>query len=36
MTEALADLNNFNRKGTLLGLGDIDMLQVCDGSRQYQ
>ncbi|WP_185045803.1 hypothetical protein [Pseudomonas brassicacearum] len=36
MAEALADLNNFNRKGALLGLGDIDMLQVCDGSRQYQ
>lgn len=36
MAEVLADLNNFNRKGALLGLGDIDMLQVCDGSRQYQ
>jgi len=36
MAEALADLNNFNKKGALLGLGDIDMLQVCDGSRQYQ
>ncbi|MBJ2281714.1 hypothetical protein JFT58_25860 [Pseudomonas sp. MF6767] len=36
MADALADLNNFNKKGALLGLGDIDMLQVCDGSRQYQ
>lgn len=36
MADALADLNNFNKKGILLGLGDIDMLQVCDGSRQYK
>lgn len=36
MADALADLNNFNKKGALLGLGDIDMLQVCDGSRQYE
>lgn len=36
MADALADLNNFNKKGALLGLGDIDMLQVCDGSRQYK
>jgi hypothetical protein len=36
ISEALADLNEFNKKGALLGLGDIDMLQICDGSRQYQ
>lgn len=36
MSDALADLNEFNRKGALSGLGDIDMLQICDGSRQYQ
>lgn len=36
ISEALADLNEFNKKGTLLGLGDIDLLQICDGSRQYQ
>lgn len=36
VADALAGLNNFNKKGVLLGSGDIDMLQVCDGSRQYQ
>ncbi|MFS2068390.1 hypothetical protein ACEN9D_06505 [Pseudomonas sp. CT11-2] len=36
LSDALADLNEFNRKGALSGLGDIDMLQICDGSRQYQ
>lgn len=36
LSDALADLNEFNKKGALSGLGDIDMLQVCDGSRQYQ
>ncbi|AKK01072.1 hypothetical protein [Pseudomonas citrulli] len=36
LSDALADLNEFNRKGALSGLGDIDMLQICDGSRQYR
>jgi len=36
MTKDLADLNEFSRKGLLKGLGDIDMLQICDVQRQYQ
>ena len=33
--KALADLNEFSKKGLLKGLGDIDLLQICDVSRQY-
>lgn len=33
---ALADLNEITRRGMLKGLGDIDLLQLCDLGRQYQ
>ncbi len=36
LSETLADLNTFGRNGLLKGLGDIDLLQICDISRQYQ
>lgn len=37
MSEAMADMNNFSkRSGLLQGLGDIDMLQLCDINSQYQ
>lgn len=36
MMEALANLNEINRRELLTGLGDIDLLQVCDISRQYK
>jgi hypothetical protein len=35
LTQALADLNEFSRQGLLKGLGDIDLLQICDVNRQY-
>ncbi|MFP4893911.1 hypothetical protein [Paraburkholderia sp. EG304] len=34
--KTLADLNTFSRNGLLKGLGDIDLLQICDISRQYK
>ena len=36
LMQALADLNEFSKKGLLKGLGDIDLLQHCDVSRQYK
>lgn len=36
LPKALAKLNKVNKRGLLIGLGDIDMLQICDVSRQYQ
>lgn len=36
LSETLADLNTFGRNGLLKGLGDIDLLQICDISRQYK
>ena len=36
LTRALADLNEFGKKGHLKGLGDIDLLQLCDVNRQYK
>lgn len=36
LTETLADLNAFGRNGLLKGLGDIDLLQICDISRQHK
>lgn len=36
LSEVLADLNTFGRNGVLKGLGDIDLLQICDINRQYQ
>lgn len=36
LMEALANLNDLSKRGILKGLGDIDMLQICDVSRQYQ
>ncbi|MDN7746896.1 hypothetical protein QZM78_22915 [Burkholderia multivorans] len=35
LSEELADLNEFKR-GALTGLGDIDLLQICDVARQYK
>ncbi|WP_175673212.1 hypothetical protein [Burkholderia ambifaria] len=35
LSEELADLNEFKR-GVLTGLGDIDLLQICDVARQYK
>ncbi|MFM0285057.1 hypothetical protein [Paraburkholderia megapolitana] len=35
LTKELSDLNEFKR-GVLTGLGDIDLLQICDVSRQYK
>lgn len=35
LATTLADLNTFSRNGLLKGLGDIDLLQICDISRQY-
>lgn len=36
LSETLAELNTFGRNGLLKGLGDIDLLQICDINRQYQ
>lgn len=36
LSETLAGLNPFGRNGLLKGLGDIDLLQICDINRQYQ
>lgn len=36
MMEALANLNEINKRELLKGLGDIDLLQICDISRQYK
>lgn len=36
LSETLAELNTFGRNGLLKGLGDIDLLQICDISRQYK
>ncbi len=36
LSETLADLDTFGRNGLLKGLGDIDLLQICDISRQYK
>jgi hypothetical protein len=36
LSQTLAELNTFGRNGLLKGLGDIDLLQICDISRQYQ
>lgn len=36
MSRALSDLNEISKKKLLKGLGDIDLLQVCDISRQYK
>jgi hypothetical protein len=36
ITAALAKLNTITKKGVLQGLGDIDLLQICDISRQYK
>lgn len=36
LTESLAGMNDFTKKGILRGLGDIDMLQICDINSQYQ
>jgi hypothetical protein len=36
LTHELANLNEFDKKGLLKGLGDIDMLGHCDISRQFQ
>lgn len=36
LSETLAALNTFGRNGLLKGLGDIDLLQICDISRQYK
>ena len=33
---SLAKLNTITKKGILQGLGDIDLLQICDISRQYK
>ena len=35
LSEALADLNEIKR-GVLKGLGDIDLLQICDVIRQFE
>jgi len=35
LSELLADLNDFKR-GLFRGLGDIDLLQICDVTRQYK
>lgn len=35
LSELLADLNDFKR-GIFRGLGDIDLLQICDVTRQYK
>lgn len=35
-SEDLAALNEFNKKGFLTGLGDIDIYQICDVRRQYR
>ena len=36
ITVSLAKLNTITKKGILQGLGDIDLLQICDISRQYK
>lgn len=36
VTASLAKLNTITKKGVLQGLGDIDLLQICDVSRQYK
>lgn len=36
LSETLAELKTFGRNGLLKGLGDIDLLQICDISRQYR
>lgn len=36
VTVSLAKLNTITKKGILQGLGDIDLLQICDISRQYK
>lgn len=36
LSETLAELNTFGRNGLLKGLGDIDLLQICDIRRQYK
>ncbi|PJK32922.1 hypothetical protein CWC48_25845 [Pseudomonas sp. S10E 269] len=36
LSESLAAMNDFTKKGVLRGLGDIDMLQLCDINSQYQ
>lgn len=36
LSETLAELNTFGRNGLLKGLGDIDLLQICDINRQHQ
>jgi hypothetical protein len=35
LMEALADLNEIKR-GVLKGLGDIELLQICDVQRQFK
>ena len=36
LSKALADLNYFSKAGRLQGLGDIDIVQTCDISRQFK
>lgn len=36
VTVSLAKLNTITKKGILQGLGDIDLLQICDISRQHK
>jgi len=36
LTNLLSLMNDFSKKGMLRGLGDIDMLQLCDITSQYQ
>lgn len=36
LTDLLFEMNDFTKKGVLRGLGDIDMLQICDITSQFQ
>ena len=36
LANTLVDLSTFSKRGLLQGLGDIDLLQICDVNRQYQ